>query len=75
MKKIGSLEDVKSLNELISESDCDIPTSSPRLRSETVADSLANWADASQTLVFLDWDDTLFPTTELFDNWGLSKKL
>ena len=24
-----------------------------------------------QTMFFLDWDDTLFPTTELFDRWGL----
>jgi len=29
------------------------------------------FADPSQTLLFLDWDDTLFPTTEIFDRWGL----
>ena len=26
--------------------------------------------DASTTLVFVDWDDTLFPSTEIFDRWG-----
>ena len=25
----------------------------------------------SSTLIFADWDDTLFPSTELFDRWGL----
>mmetsp|Transcript_157729 Transcript_157729/g.278442 ORF Transcript_157729/g.278442 Transcript_157729/m.278442 type:complete len:387 (-) Transcript_157729:141-1301(-) len=29
------------------------------------------FADPSETLIFLDWDDTLFPSTELFDRWGL----
>jgi hypothetical protein len=45
---------------------------SPPLRTETAANSLYRWAEASQTLIFLDWDDTLFPTTEIFDNWGVS---
>lgn len=31
------------------------------------------FADPSETLIFLDWDDTLFPSTELFDRWGLPK--
>lgn len=35
------------------------------------ADSDWLFADPSQTLLFFDWDDTLFPTTELFDRWGL----
>jgi hypothetical protein len=39
-----------------------------------VADSLCQWNEASQTLIFLDWDDTLFPTTEIVDNWGLTSK-
>ncbi|CAE8612192.1 unnamed protein product [Polarella glacialis] len=25
-----------------------------------------------QTIIFFDWDDTLFPTEELIDRWGLS---
>mmetsp|Transcript_139156 Transcript_139156/g.259492 ORF Transcript_139156/g.259492 Transcript_139156/m.259492 type:complete len:332 (+) Transcript_139156:64-1059(+) len=40
----------------------------------TVADSTFQWAEASQTLIFLDWDDTLFPTTELFDRWCLPQR-
>lgn len=44
------------------------------VKADTIADSSFMWADASQTLIFLDWDDTLFPTTELFDNWGLSSR-
>lgn len=27
--------------------------------------------DTSTTLIFVDWDDTLFPSTEVFDRWGL----
>jgi len=27
----------------------------------------ANYGEAEQTLIFLDWDDTLFPTTDLLD--------
>lgn len=38
------------------------------------ATSDAFYADPSQTLIFLDWDDTLFPTTEIFDRWNLSHK-
>lgn len=32
----------------------------------------AFFADPSQTLIFLDWDDTLFPTTEIYDRWKVS---
>merc|ERR1712224_913646 len=37
-------------------------------------DSGWRFAEPAQTLIFLDWDDTLFPTTELFSAWrqGLS---
>jgi len=35
---------------------------------------MSNWASASQTLIFLDWDDTLFPTSEIVDRWGLTSK-
>mmetsp|Transcript_44663 Transcript_44663/g.83874 ORF Transcript_44663/g.83874 Transcript_44663/m.83874 type:complete len:330 (+) Transcript_44663:67-1056(+) len=30
-----------------------------------------NYSLADQTIIFFDWDDTLFPTTQLFDRWGL----
>eukprot|EP00929_Paragymnodinium_shiwhaense_P036394 TRINITY_DN19514_c0_g1_i1.p1 TRINITY_DN19514_c0_g1~~TRINITY_DN19514_c0_g1_i1.p1 ORF type:complete len:455 (+),score=118.79 TRINITY_DN19514_c0_g1_i1:173-1537(+) len=33
--------------------------------------SQLRYADPSETLIFLDWDDTLFPTAELFDKWKL----
>lgn len=42
-----------------------------------VIPSKSSWlrfAEPAQTLIFLDWDDTLFPSTELFDRWGLSSK-
>lgn len=29
------------------------------------------FAEPAQTLIFLDFDDTIFPTTELFERWGL----
>jgi len=32
------------------------------------------YAEPEQTLMFLDWDDTLFPTTDIFDIWQLSSK-
>lgn len=31
----------------------------------------ARFCEPEQTLIFVDWDDTLFPTTDLFDRWGL----
>jgi hypothetical protein len=31
----------------------------------------ASFCQPSQTLIFLDFDDTLFPTTELMDRWGI----
>lgn len=40
----------------------------------SVADSTAMWAEPSQTLIFLDWDDTLFPTTELFNRWSFPSR-
>eukprot|EP00931_Biecheleriopsis_adriatica_P068956 TRINITY_DN42843_c0_g1_i1.p1 TRINITY_DN42843_c0_g1~~TRINITY_DN42843_c0_g1_i1.p1 ORF type:complete len:882 (-),score=147.18 TRINITY_DN42843_c0_g1_i1:94-2691(-) len=43
-------------------------------RTRTV-DSYTKYAAPSQTLIFLDWDDTIFPTTELFDNWKLSDNM
>jgi len=33
--------------------------------------SWTQFAEPIQTLIFFDWDDTLFPTTELLDRWGL----
>eukprot|EP00931_Biecheleriopsis_adriatica_P005095 TRINITY_DN106654_c0_g1_i1.p1 TRINITY_DN106654_c0_g1~~TRINITY_DN106654_c0_g1_i1.p1 ORF type:complete len:406 (+),score=79.39 TRINITY_DN106654_c0_g1_i1:16-1233(+) len=36
--------------------------------------SQALWADPKQTLIFLDWDDTLFPTTDIFKRWCLSSR-
>jgi len=33
----------------------------------SVASSFNLYGEPEQTLIFLDWDDTLFPTTELFD--------
>jgi len=35
------------------------------------ADSSNRFAQADETLIFFDWDDTLFPTTEFIDRWHL----
>eukprot|EP00440_Ansanella_granifera_P055461 gb/GFBE01060123.1/.p1 GENE.gb/GFBE01060123.1/~~gb/GFBE01060123.1/.p1 ORF type:complete len:382 (+),score=88.28 gb/GFBE01060123.1/:1-1146(+) len=43
---------------------------------EVSASQLSTWmsfAEPDQTLIFFDWDDTLFPTTEIIERWG--KKL
>lgn len=38
---------------------------------QSVATSGRWFAEPSQTLLFFDWDDTLFPTEELFHRWML----
>jgi hypothetical protein len=43
-----------------------------RQMTSTTAGSSQFWAEATQTLYFVDWDDTLFPTTALLENWGIS---
>lgn len=40
----------------------------------SVASSGWMFAEPTQALVFLDWDDTLFPTTDLFERWGLPRR-
>lgn len=73
MKHISSWHDddvVKHLLEL-SEGYDDADPTSPKSPTATVADSMYRFAEPSQSLIFLDWDDTLFPTSDLFDNWGL----
>jgi len=47
--------------------------SGPFGRQISTATSSCLYADAAQTLLFLDWDDTLFPTTALFQTWGLRR--
>jgi len=32
----------------------------------------ASFAEPSETIIFLDWDDTVFPTTQMFEIWGLT---
>mmetsp|Transcript_23331 Transcript_23331/g.51540 ORF Transcript_23331/g.51540 Transcript_23331/m.51540 type:complete len:390 (-) Transcript_23331:112-1281(-) len=43
-----------------------------RDRKASYASSTNQYADPAQTLIFFDWDDTLFPTTDLFDRIRLS---
>jgi hypothetical protein len=43
---------------------------SPSAMSMTAVDSTYCFAEPAQTIIFLDWDDTLFPTTEILDRWG-----
>jgi hypothetical protein len=40
----------------------------------STASSSMEYGEPSQTLIFLDFDDTLFPTTELFERRKLSKQ-
>eukprot|EP00441_Pelagodinium_beii_P016624 CAMPEP_0197669456 /NCGR_PEP_ID=MMETSP1338-20131121/72023_1 /TAXON_ID=43686 ORGANISM="Pelagodinium beii, Strain RCC1491" /NCGR_SAMPLE_ID=MMETSP1338 /ASSEMBLY_ACC=CAM_ASM_000754 /LENGTH=357 /DNA_ID=CAMNT_0043249021 /DNA_START=53 /DNA_END=1126 /DNA_ORIENTATION=+ len=40
----------------------------------TSKSSWNRFAEPTQTLLFLDWDDTLFPTTELLDRLGMKAK-
>jgi hypothetical protein len=75
-ESVISLADIRSLDEL-SLSEFSVPEMAYDpicMEAETVADSLCQWAEASQTLIFLDWDDTLFPTTEIIDRWGLTSR-
>mmetsp|Transcript_36915 Transcript_36915/g.73030 ORF Transcript_36915/g.73030 Transcript_36915/m.73030 type:complete len:347 (-) Transcript_36915:104-1144(-) len=39
------------------------------VRTASSATSSCQFADPTQTLIFFDWDDTLFPTTAIFDEW------
>jgi len=39
---------------------------------QSLATSGRWFAEPTQTLMFFDWDDTLFPTTELFGRWGIT---
>jgi len=79
-ESVITLADVRSLAEVSFDDDVNSHESrgnyDPICRqiSETVADSLCKWAEASQTLIFLDWDDTLFPTTHILDDWGLTSR-
>lgn len=50
------------------------PISPAGLPTPTVADSILAFADPSQTLIFVDWDDTLFPTSNIFDVWGVPSR-
>lgn len=36
--------------------------------------SFKRFAHPEQTLLYVDWDDTLFPTTALFDEWGIQMR-
>lgn len=54
-------------------------SSSPSARSTKststlLAPSQLQFAEPSQTLIFFDWDDTLFPTTEIFYKWAQPRK-
>jgi hypothetical protein len=73
-ESVITLADVSSLGDLsIGEFSCPTCTTYDPIcaASETVANSLCKWAEPSQTLIFLDWDDTLFATSEIVDDWGL----
>jgi len=75
-ESVLSLADLRSLDDLsLGEFSGSTKTYDPICAaSETVANSRCQWAEASQTLIFLDWDDTLFPTSEIIDRWGLTSK-
>jgi len=37
----------------------------------SVPSSHCRYAEPTQTMIILDWDDTLFPTSEAFDHWNM----
>jgi len=39
------------------------------VRKTSTSTSSCQFAEPTQTLIFFDWDDTLFPTTAIFDEW------
>lgn len=51
----------------------DMTTTTTTSCSTMTRDSSYRFAEPAQTLLFLDWDDTLFPTTELFRRHELFK--
>jgi hypothetical protein len=75
-ESVLSLADIRSLDDLsLSEFSGSTTTYDPICTaSETVANSRCQWAEASQTLIFLDWDDTLFPTSEIIERWGFTSR-
>jgi len=40
----------------------------------SLASSVHRYAEPGQTLIFFDWDDTLFPTTEVFVRWQVPQR-
>jgi len=66
-------DDVSSLVELSSEAAGAFAAASTVAGASTVA-SRMRYAEPSETLILYDWDDTLFPTTEIFDRWGFSSR-
>jgi len=39
------------------------------VRKTSTSTSSCQFTEPTQTLIFFDWDDTLFPTTAIFDEW------
>jgi len=52
------------------------PTRFASMETVTCSVATSGWqfAEPTQTLIFLDWDDTLFPCTELFERWCLPRR-
>lgn len=65
--KTASTSEGASENSDTSESEAEC---SPRSSCASAATSDRLYAEAGQTVLFLDWDDTLFPTTELIQRRG-----
>jgi len=60
-----------ALSQQLAAGDGSVPATIPTAAG---AERGARWSAPSQTLIFLDWDDTLFPSTALFDGWGLPSR-
>lgn len=69
---------LKAFNSVSRGASLDTTAAGSEQSSASIASSCAGIAspilDTSSTLVFVDWDDTLFPSTELFDRWGLRQR-
>eukprot|EP00440_Ansanella_granifera_P018672 gb/GFBE01020286.1/.p1 GENE.gb/GFBE01020286.1/~~gb/GFBE01020286.1/.p1 ORF type:complete len:355 (+),score=88.94 gb/GFBE01020286.1/:1-1065(+) len=78
VKRFAACEHKAFSNELrLFSIDTTVPASSEdaRLAFESSCSGTATPAiDTSETVIFFDWDDTLFPTTEIFDHWGFQSQ-
>lgn len=76
---LALLEGLRSPRLSIDQANTKVPEAEASVELGSIAPSLSEassgcrYVEPSQTLIFLDWDDTLFPTTEIFDRYCVSR--